>query len=94
MGMGNVFPAKTDDFLITTDRRSLVLTAILAKETLHQPRLGQLGRNIENSVEKYLCYFPTLFGNGTRSVSPVDADDRVFWLALQWALRGGSLMFG
>jgi hypothetical protein len=90
--MGNILATKIDDFAVALDRGVIVFTTILAYETFHQPRFGELGRNVQNSVEKDLRHFPPFFGNRSCGMSPINADNRVLGLSLWWSRLSGSFV--
>ncbi len=39
----------------------IVFTTVLSQKSFHEPRLGEVGRNVEYSIKKDLGYFPTFF---------------------------------
>ena len=89
MRMGKILVTKIDDFSIATDRCVVIFTTVLTQQTLHQPCLGEFRRYVKNSIKKYLRDLPTFFGNCPRSVSPINANDRVL-RKLLWESRFGS----
>jgi len=56
--MHDIFAAKTDDFSIATDGCMVIVTTVLSQETLHEPCLGEIRRNVENPIKKDLCDLP------------------------------------
>ena len=77
MGMCEIFTAEIDDSSVATNGRVIVLTTVLAQKPLHQPCLGELRRNIQNSIEKNLRNLPPFLGDCTGSMSPINADKGV-----------------
>lgn len=88
--MRDIFAAKLDDFLVTLNGGVIVFSAVLAEETLHQPRLGEVWRDIQNSIEKDLRHFPSFFRNGPSSVPPINPNDRVLGLSPDWSRFDGG----
>lgn len=84
--MRNISTTKVDDFSIAMNRGVIILSAVLPEESLHQPRFGELRRNIENSIEKDFRDFPSFLGNGSRRVPPINPNNRVLGLCF-WRSR-------
>jgi len=87
--MRNISTAKIDDFAIAMDRGVIIFSAILTEEALHQPGFRQSRRNIQDSIKKDLRHFPPFLGNGSCSVSPINADNRVLGLCFRWPRLNG-----
>jgi hypothetical protein len=68
MGMYGIWAAKSDDFAITVHRGSLIFATMMSDMTLHQPRLGMLRINLQDTIDKDFRNFPPFFGNCTRRV--------------------------
>jgi hypothetical protein len=77
MGVMHIVAAQRDHFFVAMDRGFVVFVAVVAEKTLHQPCLGVMGINVQNSVEKNLGHLPTFFRNGSRSVAPIHANHGV-----------------
>ena len=69
--MIHVVTAKSDDFAVAANRFELVFAAMMAEVTFHQPRLGVVGIDIENSIEEYLGYLPALLRNSAHGVPSI-----------------------
>jgi hypothetical protein len=69
--MFQVVAAECDDMAVAADRRFLILMAMLFDVTFHQPCLGKVGIDLENSVQKDLCNVPSFFRNGACCVTPI-----------------------
>jgi hypothetical protein len=81
--MRRIRAAKIDDFTVTVDRGLFIFTAVMSEVTLHQPRLGTVWINLQDTVNENLGNFPTFFGDRTRCMRPVDADLRIVVVANQ-----------
>ena len=68
MWMYGIWAAKSDDFAITVDRSSFIFSTMMSDVTLHQPRLGMVRINLQDTIDKDLRNFPPFFGNCTRRV--------------------------
>ena len=68
MGMGRIMTTKIDHFSVTIDRSSFIVTTVMPQMTFHQPRLGVLRIDFQNTVEKYLGNIPAFVRNGPRRV--------------------------
>lgn len=66
--MIQVVRAKCNDFAIASNRFMLVFVTVVAQMTFHQPRLGVVRIDLENSIQKDLGYLPALFRNCACSV--------------------------
>jgi hypothetical protein len=64
--MRRIRAAKIDDFAVTVDRSLFIFSAVMSEMTLHQPRLGTVWINLQNTVDENLRNFPTFFGDRTR----------------------------
>jgi hypothetical protein len=88
--MGGIAAAKVEDFSVAPGSCALVVTTVLAQKTLHQPGFGEVGRDVENSIEKDLSDLPTFLGNCSSRVSSIDSDDRVFGMESTLTRFAGS----
>jgi len=77
MWMHRIWAAKIDDFAVAVDRSLFIFTTVMSEVALHQPRLGMVWINLQNTVDKDLGNFPPFFGNRTCCVRPIDADLRI-----------------
>jgi hypothetical protein len=70
----HIVATEIDDFLVATNGGVIVLTTVLPKQALHEPGLGEFGRDVEDSIEKDLRNFPAFFGDCSGRMSPINAD--------------------
>jgi hypothetical protein len=86
VGVVHIVAAQRDHFFVAMNRRFVVFVAVVTEETLHQPRLGVMGINVQYSVEKNLGHLPAFFRNGSRSVAPIHANHGVIapLVVLDW----------
>lgn len=75
--MREIVSAECDDLSIALHGRQVIFVAMVAQEPLHEPGLGVMGIDVENSVEKDLSNVPAFFGYCAGDVTPVDADHRI-----------------
>ena len=61
--MGRIPATKVNDFSVAVDGSLLIFTTVVSEMPFHQPRLGVMRIDIQNTVEKYLGNFPTFFRN-------------------------------
>ena len=72
MGMVQVVSTKCDYLAIAADGFLLVNSTVVPYMSLHQPRLGVVRVNLEDSIEKNLCDFPSFFGDCACCVPTID----------------------
>jgi hypothetical protein len=82
MWMHRIWATKIDDFAVTVDRSLFIFTTVMSEVALHQPRLGMVWINLQNTVDKDFGNFPPFFGNRTCCVRSVDADLRILVAAI------------
>jgi hypothetical protein len=82
MWMHRIWAAKIDDFAVTVDCSLFIFTTVMSEVALHQPRLGMVWIDLQNTVDKDLGNFPPFFGNRTCRVRPVNADLRILVAAI------------
>ena len=63
MGMTRIATAKVDDFAIAVDSGLFIFSTVMSEMTLHQPRFSVVWIDLQNTIDKYLCDFPSFFGN-------------------------------
>ena len=61
MRMNRIWPAKIDYFAVTVNCSSFIFTTVMSEVTLHQPCLGMMWIDLQNSVDKYFGNFPPFF---------------------------------
>lgn len=80
--MSEVVTTKCDDLAVAFDRRKAVIVAVLAKKTLHQPRLGMARIDVQDSVEKDLGNVPSFLGDCAGDVPTIHPNHRVFTVGI------------
>ena len=61
MRMNGIWPAKIDYFAVTVDCSSFIFTTMMSEVTLHQPCLGMMWIDFQNSIDKDFGNFPPFF---------------------------------
>ena len=61
MWMHRILAAKIDDFAVTVNSSLLIFTAMMSEVTLHQPCLGMMWIDFQNSIDKDFGNFPPFF---------------------------------
>lgn len=72
--MTGIRTAESDHFAVAVDCSLLIFATVMSEMTLHQPGLGMMRIDIQDTVDEDLSDLPTFFGNRSCSVRPVDTD--------------------
>jgi hypothetical protein len=75
--MGEIVPAECDDLSVTFHGGQVVFVAVVAQESLHEPRFSVVGVDVENPIEKDLGNVPAFFRDCAGDVPSVDANHGV-----------------
>lgn len=87
--MARIVGAEGEYLLVTLEGRCLVVSAVVPQPSLHQPRLGVVRRNFDDSVEEYLRHLPPLVGDCLSSVASKKANSLVPILKFRTLLSAG-----
>jgi hypothetical protein len=66
--MDRIRTTNIDDFAVTVNGRLLIFTTVMSEMTFHQPCLGMMRINLENTINEDLGDFPSFFRNRTCGV--------------------------
>ena len=75
--MHRIWATKNDDFAVTVDGGLVIFATVVTEVTLHQPCLGIVWIDVQDTIDKDLGDFPSFFGDCTCRVRPVDTNLRI-----------------
>ncbi len=68
MWMHGIWAAKNDDFAVTVNSGPVIFATVVPEMTLHQPCLGIVWIDVQDTIDKDLGDFPSFFGDCACSV--------------------------
>lgn len=74
MWVTRILATKVDDFAVAVDRSLFIFAAVMPQMTLHEPRFGMMGINLQNTIDENLRNFPSFFRNCPSSVRSIDTN--------------------
>ena len=75
--MTRIKTAEGDDFSVTVDSSFIIFSTVMSEMAFHEPRLGMMRIDGQNSIDEYLSDFPPFFGNRPCSVRAIDTYLRI-----------------
>ena len=72
--MTGILTTEIDVFAVTVDRSLFIFTTMMPQMTLHEPGLGMVGIDLQNTIDEYLRNLPSFFRNRSGGVRSIDTN--------------------